>query len=184
MKPFRAGRKGYSATFSAVEADLLGDLTGQLRTLLAQRSAANSTDPLAELTGLSVAPADAPADPALARLLPSFHREDANLTEALRMLHEPEIVAAKDDAASSMLETLPVGGGAVHLDETQAKSWLVCINDIRLVLGVRLDVTEDAEIPAAVAAKPAGPEHAMFVTYQWLTALLESLTVSMLGRVT
>lgn len=182
MRPFRAGRRGYSATFSAVEAELLGDLVGQLRTLLAQRSSAHSSDPLAELTGLSVAPSVAPADPALARLLPSFHRDDANLTEALRMLHEPEVVAAKDDAAASLLATIPVGGGAVHLDETQARSWLICINDIRLVLGVRLEVSEDVEIPAAVEANPTGPEHAMFVTYQWLTALLESLTVSMLGR--
>ena len=35
----------------------------------------------------------------------------------LRVLHEPEVIAAKDAAAVRLLDTLPRGGGVVRLDE-------------------------------------------------------------------
>lgn len=182
MRPFKSRLGWFTATFDAAEAALLADLVDQVRTLLAQRRAAAADDALAGITGLVVGSSTTPDDPAVARLLPAFHREDAELSAGLRMLREPEVIAAKDDAAITLLDTLPRGGGTVRLAETTARSWLVALNDLRLVFGVRLDITDDAAEPAAATADPKGPEYAMYLTYRWLSAVQESLTLAILGE--
>jgi hypothetical protein len=174
----RAGQ--FSAVFEPVEAALLRDLVGQVRTLLAQRREENPTDPLAELTGLTVGPSEAPRDPAMARLLPDLHRGDARLSAGMRMLREPEVIAAKDDAAAVLIGSLPPEGGPVRLSESAARSWLVALNDVRLVFGVRLAITDDDIPPAAAAADRGGPDYAMYVTYRWLSTVQESLTEALL----
>ncbi|MEO7125033.1 MAG: DUF2017 domain-containing protein [Nakamurella sp.] len=175
------GRNGrYSASFEPAEASLLSDLVGQVRTLLAQRRESAPVDPLAELTGLTVGPSTAPEDPAVARLLPDFHRDDPDLSAGMRMLREPEVLAAKDDAAAVLISTLPLSGGPVHLDEATARSWLVAINDVRLVFSVRLAITGDDDPLDAATADRNGPEYAMHLTYRWLSTVLESLTDALL----
>ena len=71
----------------------------------------------------------------LARLLPDFTTEDADLAAGLRSLHEPALIEAKDAAAALVLETLPESGGKVALTAEQADSWLAALNDVRLALG-------------------------------------------------
>lgn len=161
--------------FEPAEAQMLLDLVGQVRTLLAHRRDEVPSDPLAELTGLTVGPSTAPADPAVARLLPDLHRDDPRLSAGMRMLREPEVLAAKDDAAVALIRSLPMVGGHVRLTEATARSWLVALNDVRLVFGVRLDITDDVEPPAAAAADRDGPEYAMYLTYRWLSTVQESL---------
>lgn len=181
MRPFHARLGRFTASFDAAEARLLADLVDQVRTLLADRRGEPSGDPLAGMTGLVLGPSTAPGDPAVARLLPAFHREDDDLAAGLRILREPEVIAAKDDAAVALLDTLPRGGGTVRLTEQTARSWLVALNDVRLVFGVRLGIDDDTTEPAAAAADPRGPEYAMYVTYRWLSTIQESLATSMLG---
>ena len=79
----------------------------------------------------------------LARLLPDFTTEDADLAAGLRSLHEPALIEAKDAAASTVLETLPEAGGKIELTPEQADAWLAALNDVRLALGTALDVSED-----------------------------------------
>jgi len=183
MKPFRLRRGGYIATITQTEAALLANLIDQLHTLLTGRRDETGSDPLADLTGVTVGPSTPPQDPALARLFPDFHQEDPEYSAAMRMLREPEVLAAKDDAASVLRDTLPLAGGTVRLDQSEARSWLMALNDIRLVLGVRLSISEDEPVPAAVRVSPNGAEHAMFLTYQWLTMIQESLTDAMVENV-
>jgi hypothetical protein len=170
----------FAAVFEPVEAAVLRDLVGQVRTLLARRRQESPTDPLAELTGLTVGPSSAPRDPAVARLLPDLHRDDAQFSAGLRMLREPEVLAAKDDAAAALLDSLPPAGGAVRLGESAARSWLVALNDVRLVFGVRLAITDDDMPPAAASADRDGPDYAMYVTYRWISTVQESLTEALL----
>lgn len=174
----RAGR--FTMTFNAAESALLADLVGQVRTLLAGRRDQAPVDPLAELTGIAVGPSTPPADPALARLLPDFHRDDAALSAGLRVLREPEVVAAKDDAARALLRDLPASGGSVDLGETAARAWIVALNDVRLVFGVRLDITSDDAEPAAAEAGPDTPAYAMYAAYRWLSMVQESLVEALL----
>lgn len=180
MKPFRPRFGRYVATLEAVEAALLADLVGQVRTLLAQRRQSGSDDPLADLVGVSMGASTAPDDEVLARLLPSFHRDDENLSAGMRMLREPEVIAAKDDAAAILLDSLPTGGGTVRLDLPTARAWLIAVGDVRLAFGVRLALPEDGSDPLAAHAPRDSPAWAMYATYRWLTALVESLTQSLL----
>ncbi|MGH3721971.1 MAG: DUF2017 domain-containing protein [Pseudonocardiaceae bacterium] len=159
------------------EAGLLRGLVGQVREMLAARVAATPHDELAELTGITAGPTTAPEDRVLARLLPDFHREDATLSGGLRALHEPELVAVKDGVAGVVLDTCPARGGRVRLSDEQAQAWLSALNDVRLALGTKLEVTEDMpdELP------PEDPRAAHLVVYHWLTWVQESLIQAVAG---
>lgn len=178
MRAFKRSRGRYIATFEPPEVDLLADLLDQVRSLLADRRNAVPADPLAELTGMTTGSARPPEDAVLARLLPDFHHDDGELSAGMRMLREPGLVAQKDSAAVRMLDTLPRGGGTVHLDEEAAKCWLAAINDVRLALGVRLEIEEDtldnedlhADTPRAFGLR----------AYAWLSHVQESLVSAML----
>jgi hypothetical protein len=173
----RFGR--YTAVFERQEATLIADLVDQVRQLLAGRRAESSADPLARMTGMLLAPGTPPADPVLARLLPDFHANDAELAAGIRILREPDLIALKDASAVALLDSLPRGGGAVHLDADTAQAWITTLNDIRLSLGVRLDITgDDYELP--VQADPQGMQAAIFATYRWLSMVQDSLVTALL----
>lgn len=176
MHRFRRRFGRTTTTLTALESSLLADLVDQLRTLLAQRREEQSDDPLAHLTGMTLASAEAPDDAALRRLLPDFHPDQATAA-GLRQLHEPALLQAKDEAAATVLDTLPAGGGTVRLDDEQAAAWMTALNDLRLTIGERIGVTEDGE-PEAVLADPQGQAAALWHTYQWLSAVLDSLVVA------
>lgn len=179
MRAFKRSLGRYTANFEPQEVDLLADLLDQVRSLLADRRAAAPTDPLAELTGITMGHASHPEDAVLSRLLPDFHHEDSELSAGLRILREPALLAQKDSAAVRMLDTLPRGGGTVYLDEESARCWSAAINDLRLALGVRLEIEEDtldnedlmADTPRAFGLR----------AYAWLSHVQESLVSAMLG---
>ncbi len=85
---------------------------------------------------------DPSSDPALARLSPAAYPDDP-----LREL-EFEQMAGDDLAAGRLaaLRELRDTAGADTLDEEQALAWLRTLNDLRLVLGTRLDVTEESGV--------------------------------------
>ena len=179
MRPFRRRFGRYVGWLEPAEASLIADLVDQVRQLLASRRIETPVDPLAEITGMSVGPSTPPADPAVARLLPDFSADDAELSAGLRVLHEPDLIAAKDAAAVTLLDSLPRGGGQVRLDEETASSWITALNDVRLALGVRLEITED-DVPPPGSDDPESPEAAMFATYRWLSAVQDSLVTALL----
>lgn len=159
------------ASLEAQEAAVLRGLVGEVRQMLAGRAEDNPADELAVLTGIRTGPSTRPTDRVLARLLPDFTAEDADLAAGLRSLHEPELIEAKDSAASVVLETLPESGGRIELTPDQADAWLVALNDVRLALGTALDVSEDMpeELP------PDDPRSAHIGVYQWLTYVQDAL---------
>jgi hypothetical protein len=85
---------------------------------------------------------DRSSDPALARLSPAAYPDDP-----LREL-EFEQMAGDDLAAGRLaaLRELRDTAGADVLEEEQALAWLRTLNDLRLVLGARLDVTEESGV--------------------------------------
>lgn len=172
--------------FDRHEASLLRELLDQVTTLLNDRAEQAPHDELAELTGIRTGSSTPPSDPLLARLLPDFHRLDADgSTEtdaadraeyadsaaALRSLHEPGLIEAKTGVAAVVLGTLPESGGAVTLDEEQAASWLAALNDVRLALGTAIGVEED--MPDRLPDDD--PRAGQLTVYHWLTWMQESL---------
>ncbi len=159
---------------------MIADLVDQVRQLLAGRRAESGADPLARITGMNLAPSTQPRDPALVRLLPNFSADDPELSAALRTLREPDVIEMKDSAAVALLDSLPRGGGSVHLDEQVAQAWVSAINDVRLAIGVRLNITDD-EYEGPSGLDPSGDEMAIFATYRWLSAVQDSLVSAMIG---
>jgi hypothetical protein len=56
---------------------------------------------------------------------------------------------------------------ATTLSEDEMTAWMGAVNDLRLVLGTRLDVSEDQDFPAL-----DDPNAPAFAVYQYLTFLL------------
>ena len=148
MRPFHRRFGRYTGWLEPAEASLIADLVDQVRQLLADRRTESPGRPAGRAhRDDRSARRHRPTDPAVARLLPDFHAEDAELSAGLRVLHEPDLIAAKDAAAVALLDSLPRGGGQVRLDEDAAGSWIAALNDVRLALGVRLEITEDDALP-------------------------------------
>jgi hypothetical protein len=117
---------------------------------------------------------EAPADPVLARLLPDAYQDDPESAGEFRKYTESSLREAKKYFAQTLLETLPPEGGRVKLTADQARDWLRALNDVRLMFGVRLEVTEDFEEQLATL-DPKDPRVAAFEVYGWLGAVQESL---------
>jgi hypothetical protein len=170
----RGGRARLVASMDPQEAAVLRGLVGEVRRMLSGRAAEHPADELAELTGLRTGPSTRPDDPVLARLLPDFSTDDGGLSGAMRSLHEPELIDAKDGAAAVVLDTLPAAGGRVELTAAQADAWLAALNDVRLALGTALDVSED--MPDDPPADDPRAGH--LGVYHWLTYVQDGLVQS------
>lgn len=170
------------------EAALLKNLVSSMIGVLDERESSSPSDELEEITGIKTGNTEPPGDPTLRRLLPDFHKPDDDdyepdldasdsLNAALRSLHEPEIIDAKRAAAQQLLDTLPENGGRFELTEEGANAWIAAVNDVRLSLGVMLDVGPDG--PERLPADhPLAPH---FDVYQWLTVLQEYLVLVLMG---
>ena len=171
FKKQRAG--GIRADLDPVEADVLLAVVGDLLVLLGEQEQADA-DPLAALVGLSDGPTERPSDPALARLLPDAYGDDEAAATEFRRYTERDLRAGKRANASTVLASLaPLadGGGRLVLDRDEADAWLSCLNDLRLVLGTRLEVTEDTELDP----RRDDPRAQALQVYGWLGWLQESL---------
>ncbi|MGP8001242.1 MAG: DUF2017 domain-containing protein [Streptosporangiaceae bacterium] len=179
---FRARRKGgVTARFQAQQAGIIRALVSQVEDLLddpanpvdAAPGPGGPPDDLAALLG-STGPATPPDDPVLARLLPDAYRGDTEAAGEFRRFTEQDLRSGKLAAARTVLDTLPEQGGRVELSEQDAQVWLRALNDVRLALGVRLDITEDTALRSQ-DLDPADPRSAYLWVYDWLTYLQETL---------
>jgi hypothetical protein len=180
VQGFKRTRGGVVASLSATEVAVLGDLLRQLIGLLEERVPDNQAErhPLAELVGMDEeASGEAPEDPALARLLPDAYRDNEELAGEFRRFTEADLREGKTSAATLMLTSLPTAGGQVVLGEDGANAWLGGLNDLRLTLGTRLDVTENtyADFEELSRDSPEDPRLAALSVFVWLGYLQETL---------
>ena len=160
-----------------VEKGLLTMLLQQLRDFVTP-DRAEPEDPLARLVGIDPQ-AEAPDDPALARLFPDAYLDDAEAAAEFRRFTERSLRETKVANATTALETLTRSGEKVTLTSQEAEAWLGSLTDIRLALGSRLAITEDSM--AELADLPDDdPRSATFHVYDWLTFLQESLVQSLM----
>ena len=135
----RTRRGDYRLRLSAEERELLRTLPGQLRELL-------ETD-----------------DPSIVRLHPPAYADEADAAEFERLVGS-ELLAGRREALRIVEET--VDGD--RLSEKQLDAWLRALNDLRLVLGTRLDVTEESYGVPVDPRDPRAPELALFGYLSWL----------------
>ena len=171
---FKRRRGAVSADVDPLEAELLTAMTSDLLVLLGDGKAPDE-DPLAALVGLSSAPVARPTDPALARLLPDAYSDDDEAAADFRRYTEQDLRTGKRACAGTVLATLAPHlqrSGRMVLDRDEVDAWLGTLNDLRLVLGTRLEVTEDTDLEPDDDDDPRS--HALHV-YGWLGWLQESL---------
>jgi len=97
-------------------------------------------------------------DPSLRRLFPPAY-DDQDDERAYRELAGDELLSGRRQA----LELLATTARSDRLSAAEADAWLRALNDLRLVLGTRLDVQEDMLID-----RPKSPEHAVYIYLSWL----------------
>jgi len=145
----RLGPGRYRVALPEPEQDLLRTLVPQLRDLL-------TTD-----------------DPSLTRLFPTAYPDDPERDAGYHALVRDELLERRFAALDALEGT--IAGGEV--DEATLAAWMRALNDLRLVLGTRLDVSEDDD-PADL--DPDDPTAPAWAIYHYLGALqgmvVEALT--------
>ncbi|MFI6500989.1 DUF2017 domain-containing protein [Nonomuraea typhae] len=164
---FKSSKGGVIAEFEPAEVSILRSLVEQVLGLV--EPGHTSDDPLERALGIGSA--QAPSDPVLARLFPSAY-EDADDAADFRRYTEATLRDGKRADAQTMLETAKPGRS--ELTAEQAQAWLRSLNDVRLALGTRLEVTEEVHDEIAMMSED-DPRYPAYVTYDWLTYLQDSL---------
>ena len=180
MKFSRKRSGSIEAKVDVVEADVLLAVVSDLLVLLGEQDEEHE-DPLAAMVGLTSGPVEKPDDPALARLLPDAYGDDDAAATEFRRYTEADLRAGKRANATAVLAGLaPLAGqgGRLVLDRDAADAWLGCLNDLRLVLGTRLDVTEETELDP----RSDDPRAQALQVYGWLGWLQESLLTCLTPR--
>jgi hypothetical protein len=143
-RPFRRRGSRYAVSLSDDEREMLAEVCRQSRALL------EAEDPS--------------SDPAVARLFPPAYQDDPlqNLEYETALGNAPR--NGKLDAIATVERTVR----APDLSEEELLSWMKVVNDARLVLGTRIEITEQAterDYP------PDHPHRDSFGVYVYLTWL-------------
>ncbi|PLS76628.1 MAG: DUF2017 domain-containing protein [Actinobacteria bacterium] len=109
-----------------------------------------------------------PDDPAVRRLFPPAYRQRPDHEQEYRRLMGDDLRERRLAALAAMEETVD----ADVLTAEQASGWLRALNDLRLVLGTRLDVQDDTFAHEIDEADPRAPALAL---YGYLSVLEEEL---------
>jgi hypothetical protein len=152
MAPFFE-KKGdrFSVRLGKHERNLLVELVRQSRTLL------ETEDPS--------------SDPAVARLFPAAYRDDP-----LRNLeYETSLGGAPRSGKLQALDTVERTANARALSEEDFLTWMGVVNDLRLVLGTRIEVTEESTEEDFAAGGPRDAYH----VYQFLGWVQQEMLVAL-----
>jgi hypothetical protein len=140
----RTRRGTYRVELPEEERDLLRRLLPQLRALVAGED---------------------PADGRTRRLHPPAYTDDAEADADYQRLMREDLEASRLAA----LDAVEASVDATELDEQQLLSWLGSVNNLRLVLGTILDVSEELEMGAVPDETPDVEAYAL---YAYLSSLL------------
>jgi Domain of unknown function (DUF2017) len=114
----------------------------------------------------------APGDPSLRRLFPPAYDEE-NDERAYRDLMGDELLDGRRAALQLVAETVDRD----RLSAEEADTWLRALNDLRLVLGTRLDVQEDTFAEELRPDDPRAPALAVYAYLSWIQEqLVEALS--------
>jgi erythromycin esterase-like protein len=153
MRPFERRGETVTASFTALEVELLSDLAAQVVDLLADVS---------------------PDDPAVARLLPDAYRDDEEASAEFRRFTEHGLADRKIANAQVLIQSLEAGG-EVELDIAGQQAWLRALTDIRLIIASRLGIETDDDH----GRDESDEDLMMRDIYDWLAGVQGSLIESL-----
>ncbi|HEX2042736.1 MAG TPA: DUF2017 family protein [Acidimicrobiales bacterium] len=141
-RPVRRTRSGqYELRLSDAERELLRGIGPRMREVFADGS-----------------------DPVLERLFPVAYPEDEARQAEYRLLAQSELTDSHLAAIATLEETID----AERLDEEQLLAWMRALNEVRLVLGVRLEVSEDGDERPSSSDDPRASAFAIYDYLTWL----------------
>jgi hypothetical protein len=114
-----------------------------------------------------------PDDAGLRRLFPPGYADDPERDAEYRELVRDELLEGRLAA----IDTVEAGLGGDPVAPDAAGSWLQALNALRLVVGTRLDVSEDDE----PVLDPAHPDAPLWALYLFLSQLVEELVGALAG---
>ncbi len=103
-------------------------------------------------------------DPAVGRLFPPAYKDDPVRQADYEDLVRGDLTAQRLRSLEIMEETLR----SDRLDEEQVGAWLGALNDLRLVLGTKLDVDEDMDPDDISDTDEQAPAYALYYYLGWL----------------
>lgn len=117
------------------------------------------------------------ADPVVVRLFPSAYPDDADAEADYREITESGLRDDRLERIAACGGELRSGGEAeIDLgDPDVAGRWLRVLNDLRLVIGTRIGVSEDEQ-----DLDPADPQLDERLLYHWLTQFQDSVVVGLM----
>jgi hypothetical protein len=142
--PFKPTRRGFELRLDAGERDILRGLPDQLRTLI------ENEDPT--------------SDPAMARLYPPAYQDDPIRNLEFERLAGDDLTSQRLAAIAAMEASID----AERLTQVQLQSWLGVLNDLRLVLGVRLEITEEMTEDDFPPGDPRATSYGLYAYLTWL----------------
>ncbi|AZS86977.1 DUF2017 domain-containing protein [Streptomyces griseoviridis] len=189
---------GAAVALDDVEISIIRSLAVQLLELIGPGPAEDAPDdPLAEL--FADGPTEPPEDPVLRRLFPDAYGDperapDSPAQAEERLAHsaefrrytENDLRAGKRENALAVIRSLdsltPAGdGGAIlKLTPQESRQWLTALNDLRLAIGARLDITAEDDTDALYGLPDEDPRKPMVMAYLWLGGLQETLVATLL----
>ncbi|QES48455.1 DUF2017 domain-containing protein [Streptomyces venezuelae] len=192
--PLKGG--GAAVALDEIEISILRSLAVQLLELIGpgEPEPAADADPLAALfASVEEGPTEPPSDPALARLFPDAYGgptagdegvDPAELkarSAEFRRFTENDLRTRKREDALAVVHSLnglsPAGDGGAVLELTGELPlrWLGALNDLRLTIAARLEITEDEESAELMRLPDEDPRKPMVMAYLWLGGLQETL---------
>ncbi|MFI8187240.1 DUF2017 domain-containing protein [Streptomyces sp. NPDC085946] len=191
---------GAAVALDDVEISIIRSLAVQLLELIGPGPAEDAQgDPLAEL--FAEGPSEPPADPVLKRLFPDAYTDpehapasprDAEERRAysaeFRRYTENDLRAGKRDNALAVIRSLDAlapaaageGGAVLKLSAAESRRWLGALNDLRLAIGSRLDITDEDDIDLLYRLPDEDPRKPMVMAYLWLGGLQETLVTTLM----
>jgi hypothetical protein len=154
---------------------VLTRLASELAELLEppERGDGQEPDPLVALTGMGGPTPEVPADPALRRLLPDAYDDPEGAAE-FRRLTDEDLRRGKIAGLAHLVDDVESGGDTLELIPEQVDGWVRALNDVRLVLGVRIGVDDDDSMWRR-RLEPDDPRLALAAAYDWLTGIQDRL---------
>ncbi|MER6343276.1 DUF2017 domain-containing protein [Streptomyces sp. NPDC001595] len=188
---------GAAVALDDVEISIIRSLAVQLLELIGPGPAEDAPDdPLAEL--FAEGPSEPPSDPVLRRLFPDAYidpegapgpkeaEERKEYSAEFRRYTENDLRAGKRENALAVIRSLDGltsagdGGAVLKLSPQESRQWLGALNDLRLAIGSRLEITDEDDsdllyrLPDEDARKP------MVMAYLWLGGLQETLVSTLM----
>ncbi|MFF4955119.1 DUF2017 domain-containing protein [Streptomyces chattanoogensis] len=185
---------GAAVALDEVEISILRSLAVQLMELIGPgEEGAEDEDPLAAI--FNDGPSEPPSDPVLARLFPDAYGgpdlvpdDDVQAASAeFRRYTENDLRARKREDALALvraLDSLSPGidqGAVLRLKPDECRQWLGALNDLRLAIGTRLEVTDEEDGGELLRLPDTDPRKPMVMAYLWLGGLQETLVESLMG---